>query len=317
MVRLTGRLLILLMLTAGILSEGCTRVRTDIMVSTEEHCFSVPRDQSLVHDFVRTEPHEEVVRRLPVRMVKTADAIGVMPFLNRLPGLEIEVREKQEGAELHLLQNNQHIQTMIMLALTEAGHTAGVVRCEQARATEVANRVELSQQKTAARNTTIAVVTSGVTDVALGVLTAVTSGLSIAITGGVGGVLQLPFAMSALYGQDTEEFRHEQNLLKDISDKPQASSLFPPSVWSFLNEPRQEGKSLRDRLVERWQPPQDGEEEEHRKELELLLSSGGSYTVTNLRRRAALLEELAASIDLMHDDLQLLIREVLVPRTRL
>ena len=316
MVRLTGRLLILLVLTTGILCEGCTRVRTDIMVSTEEHCFSVPRDQSLVYDLVRTEPHEEVVKRLPVRMVKTADAIGAMPFLNRMQDLETEMRQKQEGAELHLLQNNQNIQTMIMLALTEAGHTAGVVRCEQARATEVANRVELSQQKTAARNTTIAVVTSGVTDVALGVLTAVTSGLSIAITGGVGGVLQLPFAMSALYGQDTEEFRHEQNLLKDISAKPQASLLFPPSVWSFLNEPRQEGKSLRDRLVERWQP-QNGEEEEHQKELELLLSTGGSYTVTNLRRRAALLEELAASIDLMHDDLQLLIREILVPRTRL
>lgn len=315
MVRLTGRLLILLVMTTVMMSEGCTRqVRTDIR--TEEHCFSVPTDQSLIHDLVRTEPHEEVVKRLTVRMVKTADAIGVIPFLNRLPDLETEVRQKQEGAELHLLQNNQHIQTMIMLALTEAGHTAGAVRCEQARATELANRLEVGQQKTAASNTTVAVVTSGLTDVAMGVLTALTSGLVLAITGGGGGVLQLPFAFAALYGQDTQEFRHERNVLKDISDKPEASSLFPPSVWAFLNEPRQEGKSLRDRLVERWQP-QDGEDKERQEELVLLLSTGGPYTVTNLRRRAALLEELAASIDLMHDDLQLLIREVLVPRTRL
>lgn len=83
-----------------------------------------------------------------------------------------------------------------------------------------------------------------------------------------------------------------------------------------MSQSRQEGKSLRGCLVERWQA-QDALEEERQKEMTLVLSTGGSYTVTNLRRRAALLEELAASIDLMHDDLKLLIREVLVPRTRL
>jgi hypothetical protein len=44
---------------------------------------------------------------------------------------------------------------MIMLALTEAAHTAGVVRCEQARASEAANLLDLSQQKSATRNASL------------------------------------------------------------------------------------------------------------------------------------------------------------------
>jgi hypothetical protein len=87
----------------------------------------------------------------------------------------------------------------------------------------------------------------------------------------------------ALYGQDTYEFRHERNLLKEISDKPQASSLFPSSVWAFLNEPRQDGKSLRDRLVEKWRE-QDGMDEEHREDIALLLSGGGPYTISNFTK---------------------------------
>ena len=77
---------------------------------------------------------------------------------------------------------------------------------------------------------------------------------------------------------------------------------------------RQGEKSLRDQLLEKWQERselEDASESEERRRQELLLSGGGMYTVPDLRARGALLELLAASIDLMHHDLELLIRELL------
>jgi hypothetical protein len=240
----------------------------------------------------------------------------VTPFLNKLPELEAGLHEKREGAEVRLLGAYQRIQTRIMLALTETAQTAGVVRCEQARASELADGLERVQEKRAHGNTLTAVIISGLTDVLTGALVASGAGTAVGVVGGVGGALQLPFAGMAIYSEDTYEFRHERNHLKDIWEGPASSELFPPSVWAFLNEPRQDGRSLRQRLLAKWEGKgrfRERNEQEERETQALLVSEGGPYTIANLRRRATFLEELAANIDLMHDDLQALISEVLVP----
>ena len=73
--------------------------------------------------------------------------------------------------------------------------------------------------------------------------------------------------------------------------------------------------SLREHLLEQWREREKleqttGTEEQQRRNL--LLGQGGAYSIPDLRARAAILELLASSVDLMHDDLGLLIRELLV-----
>ena len=53
-------------------------------------------------------------------------------------------------------------------------------------------------------------------------------------------------------------------------------------------------------------------QEEQQQRFSLLFGIGGIYTIGDLRSRGAMLEMLAAAIDLMHEELEVLVREMLV-----
>ena len=77
------------------------------------------------------------------------------------------------------------------------------------------------------------------------------------------------------------------------------------------------GHSLRDVLVETWSEQgrlgDPGSQEEQRRKA-LLFGDGGLYDSDDLHVREALLQQLESSIQLMHQDLETLWREVLLQR---
>lgn len=82
-----------------------------------------------------------------------------------------------------------------------------------------------------------------------------------------------------------------------------------------MNEPTEEGTSLREQLVASWKDLnriKGQTAKEQRNRFSLLFGVGGIYTIGDLRSRAAMLEMFAAAIDLMHDELEVLVREMLV-----
>jgi hypothetical protein len=106
----------------------------------------------------------------------------------------------------------------------------------------------------------------------------------------------------------------QRNLLQEVWEGPKQSSMFPASVWRFLNWP-QNGERLpsrRDVIVQEWKKrlgEPGSEKESHRKEL--FFGEGGVYTVPELRHRAEMLDRLKASVRLMNQDLNLLFKETL------
>ena len=251
---------------------------------------------------------------------ETADALGVMPFLDRLLFLETQVGPGGEGPALEYVRERRHITDRITLGILDASSLAVEADCEEGRATLLAEHLQKSLDKRQNVYTVLGLVGSGVLTIISGAIGVGASSIGVLNTANVatviGGASELIFGTAALIDiTGTEELHHERNLLKDIWTGE--NSVFVPAVWSFLNarltdEPAQ--PTLRETLIVRWreegrlgEPGSDTE----RHRIDLFFGKGGRYTIDELRARAAMLDLLETDISLMHQGMNRLIRELL------
>ena len=128
------------------------------------------------------------------------------------------------------------------------------------------------------------------------------------------GVLASWLGISALFTHSEVEFRHDRNILQDVWKDPQDPQIFSPIVWRYLHSsPGFDAKTPREEILNAWQ--QKGRLGEHnskdaRKRRDLFFGSGGRYAAPELRARASMLETLEASLRLMHEELEILVREI-------
>jgi hypothetical protein len=130
----------------------------------------------------------------------------------------------------------------------------------------------------------------------------------------VGNILQGSYGYAALGGQQQYQLLQPRNLMQEVWEGPEYSTLYPESVWRFLNWP-QDDKRLRSRresIVQNWEKRlgEPGSAKVNRRR-ELFFGKGGIYTVPELRHRAEMLDRLKASVRLMSQDLNLLFKETL------
>jgi hypothetical protein len=119
----------------------------------------------------------------------------------------------------------------------------------------------------------------------------------------------------ALFTKSSQEFLHERNVLREVWEDTGKRDLLPDVVWRFLHRQHpQMGATFREELIATWRqegrlgPP--GSKEEQRR-LSLILGTGGRYTAPDLRIRAAMLEELQATINLINEELERFAHDVL------
>ncbi|MGH7235576.1 MAG: hypothetical protein ACREIO_04265, partial [Nitrospiraceae bacterium] len=249
------------------------------------------------------------------RFHRIAAAVGLLPLLRESVALERESAAKKEGAAVELVRVRQQIVARTLLAMLEATSLAGVVRCEQARADELADSLAENQANSVQLATLVSVIIESATIIATGGLVLAGHEVAEGIAALVGGTMAAAVAGVSLYQPGRHDFQHPRNLLKEIWENPQPAQYFPGPVWQFLSEPTEDGKSLREQLVASWKELSriEGQtEDQQRQRINLLFGTGGTYTIEDLRSRAAMLEMLAAAIDLMHDELEVLVREMLV-----
>ncbi len=241
--------------------------------------------------------------------------MGLLPLLWQSIALERERATKKEGADVELILVRQQILTLTVLATLEATSLAAVVRCEQARADRLADSLAEKQAGNRQLATVVSVIIESATMVATGGLILAGHAVAEGIAALVGGTMASIVAGVSLYQPSRHDFQHPRNLLKEIWENPQQARYFPGPVWRFLSEPTEDGKSLREQLVAGWKELSriEGQSEEQQQQrISLLFGTGGTYTIEDLRSRGAMLEMLAAAIDLMHDELEVLVREMLV-----
>jgi hypothetical protein len=247
--------------------------------------------------------------------VHVADVMDLLPMLNNLARLE---HERAPLAEIE--QARRKLTIRLQLANLEISSIVAEIECEVQRADEVQDRLKQVQTTRTTTQTILAVIFGGLANILSG-------GIGVAAKGGdaadivsvTGGALEVLFGTSANFTKVRQEFSHPHNHLAAFWDGGgKEGEFFSPAVWRFLSAPNirdLQGHSLRDVLLQTWNEPgrlgePGSKQEEQRKTL--LFGEGGLYDNEDLHAREAMLHQLESSIQLMHQDLETLLREVLL-----
>jgi hypothetical protein len=247
--------------------------------------------------------------------VHAAEVMDLLPLLNRLAQLETE-----QAPLADIERARRKLTTHLQLANLEVSSIVAEIECEAQRADEVQDRLKQVQTTRTTTQTILGVIFGGLANILSGGIGMATrAGDAANIASVAGGTLEVLFGTSANFTKVRQEFSHPHNHLQAFWDgEANQREFFPPGVWRFLTEPDirdVEGHSLRDVLVETWNEQgrlgDPGSQEEQRRKA-LLFGEGGLYDSDDLHVREAMLQQLESSIQLMHQDLETLLREVLL-----
>jgi hypothetical protein len=246
--------------------------------------------------------------------VHIAEVLDVLPLLNRLAQLQLE-----QAPVAEIERARRKLTTRLDLANLEVSSTVAEIECEVQRADEIQDRLKQIQTTRSTTQTILAVIFGGLANILSGGLSMATGGDAGNIASIAGGTLEVLFGTSANFTKVRQEFSHPHNHLQAFWDgERKQGEFFTSGVWRFLTEPNirdVEGHSLRDVLVTTWDEQgrlgTPGSTEEKRRK-ELLLGEGGLYDSDDLHVREAMLQQVESSVQLMHQDLETLYREILI-----
>ena len=309
----------LLLLTAGCVSTLPPPAST---YSFDRRCLSVSSDvrsQPVSLGEQRQAPNESVETEAAVTLyspiaIHIADVMELLPLLNRMAGLEVE-----HATPADIERVRRKLVTRLQLATLEVSGLVAEIECEVQRADQVQDRLKDIQTTRTTSQTILGVVFGGLANILSGGIGMATgagdAGNIVSVTGGA---LEVLFGTSANFTKVRQEFSHPHNHLAAVWDGSPQSEFFSQRAWRFLTEPSirdLKGQSLRDVMLQTWQEEgklgESGSIREKERE-ELLFGSGGVYDSEQLHVREAMLQQLESSIQLMHQELETLLREVLM-----
>lgn len=243
--------------------------------------------------------------------LRVAEVIGVLPVLNEIADLEGSPRSDV----LEMLVRRQHLTDQVLLTLFEVASSTAELTCERDRADQVADRMDEIDNAMVKRLTIASIVLGGVAGIISGGV-GLAAGASTAGDAAdvAGGVLASWFGVSALFTHSEVDFKHDRNVLRELWEDPPEPVIFSPIVWRFLHRAHTAGTDRpREQVVNAWRQGgrlgESGSNNEQRRR-DLFFGPGGRYAAAELRARASMLETLEASIRLMHEELEVLLREI-------
>ncbi|MDK2745262.1 MAG: hypothetical protein NDI90_20370 [Nitrospira sp. BO4] len=260
---------------------------------------------------VRVEPSERVKEQISPVARRIAETIEAVPLLNAL--LDTETPRSTLNVVIRRLQLMEQIQ----LAMLEVNSATAEIVCERDRADQLADRIDEVDGRRVKQLTIASIVVGGIAGIVtggIGVAAGAMVGADAATLGG--GVLASWFGVSALFIQSEVDFQHERNILRELWEDPDKPQIFSPILWRYLHRsPTAHDASPRTQVVNGWRQKgrlgeRDSQDEAHRRLL--FFSAGGHYSAPELRARASMLETLEASLRLIDEELEVLIREMTV-----
>lgn len=302
------------------LSLGCSSsvvaTRQQSNVGTERRCWTtisgqlsseqgVPITRSTINDI------EEARTQFSPEVVELGRVMDVLPLLNQIAAQD----QTDQESVIEFLDLRQQLTDYVLLALFETASTVAELTCERDRATQSADRMDARDASRVKSLTVTSLLLGGLASIVSGGL-GLAGATSIAsnVADAAGGTFSTLFGGAALINHAQQEFRHERNLLAEVWNDPRDSKVFSPSIWRFLHLQDQERNvTPRDELIHSWQ--QEGRlgepgSDEEKQRIPLIFGLSGLYTASDLRARSAMLDTLAATIRLIHDELEEFFHEI-------
>jgi len=246
-----------------------------------------------------------------------AEIIGVMDLVRETRALEAADAQLPDEAKHRLVEARQHLSDRFVMTFFEVSSVAGRVDCEATRANHVANALAEIKDQRVQRYAITAIVGDALIGIVGGAFTLVAKETAAGIADVLGGSFATGFGLAAgLTGGEHAFFHPEQtNLLRELWEVPQVPTMFPVSVWRFLNWPLSEDadyRTRRDELVAEWRyDGLIGESSQLDRRATLFFGTGGTYNIEDLRARAQMMEVIKTSLSVMMQYLYLLSQEVL------
>lgn len=253
--------------------------------------------------------------QISFKSLNVANAIGVLDLLSDYVAIQKHYK-KNPNIENRLTQLEivQKLNQRINIASLEVSAVSSEMDCEEERTSQIADFLKGKEDETESKLTVGAIV--------IGAAGAIASGLLIdkGNTGdyiGLGtGITEATLGMLILRNKRSIEFYHNRNALRDIWEGRPTSSIFPPTVWYYLNysNPNEPEKvSFRREIIEKWMNFGQIADEKSKKKtqlLELYFGNGGKYSAQELDNRANMYDQLESQINLMKQDLKALSTEL-------
>ena len=309
----------LLLLTVGCVSTLPPPAST---YSFDRRCLSVSsefRGLPVSESTTRQGPSEPVDKEAAAQLyspvaIHIADVMDLLPLVTRMARLEVA-----HATPGDIDRGRRKVVTRVQLATLEVSGLVAEIECEAQRADQVQNRLKDIQTTRITSQTILGVIFGGLANILSGGIGMATrAGDAGNIASVAGGALEVLFGTSANFTKVRQEFSHPRNHLKVVWEGLAESELISKRAWRFLSEPGMrdlEGHSLRDVMLQTWQEEGKLGESGSIREKErktLLLGSGGVYDSEQLHVREAMLQQLESSVQLMHQELETLLREVLI-----
>lgn len=246
-----------------------------------------------------------------------ANAIGLLDDLTEFVKLKkIYKSSPSNDKRLEIIELSQKIYQRINFSSLEISSVASEMDCEEERADQIATYLKAKEDDAETKLTVGAIVVGAAGAITAGILLANGGAGSTPEFIGIGsGLTEATLGVLILINKRKVNFYHSRNALKDIWTGPQTSSIFPASVWYYLNyqNPDTKGQSLRQQLVDKWLgfgQIADTKEKNKEKVYNLFFGEGGKYTADQLTNRANMHDQIEAQINLMKQDLKLLLSEL-------
>ena len=253
-----------------------------------------------------------LTNRFSVQSLHVANAIGIVESLRNFIYTQKKFeRDPTIENRIRLLEVNQYINQRINMVSLEVSAVASELDCEEERTAQVANYLKNLEDDAETRLTVGVIATGAIGAIVSGILLVRNHDEQTVEYIGLGtGIAEAFLGMAILLNKRKVQFEHERNALRDVWEGRETSSIFPASIWFYLNNYNpsiQDKHSLRYKIIEKWmgfgQIAEAGKKNK-RKLLSLYFGAGGKYTSEQLRNRANMYDQLESYINLMKQDLK-------------
>lgn len=260
----------------------------------------------------------EVIRnRFSRRATNIAKDIGVYGLLCQYARLEAKTTKSNDP---ELFAAKYELEQRIGVASSDVTSILAEIDCEKSRISEVESHLDEWIDARINRFTVASILAGSISAIATSAIALDRpddSNTEQQYTAISGAVVSGYLGLRAVSVKKKIKLMHARNHLRDFLENPKESRLYAPNIWNFIVKDftiKDKKTTGRQEVLNRWAilgffDPQDKDYERKRK---LLMSDGGDYEIDDLVARTAMLDVVAAEIDLIKYDIKRLQQEILL-----